>query len=285
MTGSTAAESHTPPDEATCPERWAPLGTAHACSWISHEGDVHRCVCGDVWNAGKVGCRAVPAASMTGEGLRELLTERLNTTLVTPEGGIEQSDCKFDRHDRHNFLHNCAACQGNVPAIVTALLAVVSPVLERQQAEIERLADFGVQSRERHQAEIERLRDVNRILAGERDTWKTRTETARAERDALRETLAETDLGAQVLAQWEAIAAADADRDRLEAQVAALQRELATVKAENEYRLRRDECLKAELAEARAKVAELEAELTNHRANEYHDAMATAGAYDGEDPY
>lgn len=41
-------------------------------------------------------------------------------------------------------------------------------------------------------------------------------ERAEAERDLLRETLAESDLGAQVLAQWEAIAAADADRDQLE---------------------------------------------------------------------
>jgi hypothetical protein len=39
-----------------------------------------------------------------------------------------------------------------------------------------------------------------------------------AERDALREVLAETDKGSIILAQWEAIAAADADRDRLGAE-------------------------------------------------------------------
>jgi hypothetical protein len=44
----------------------------------------------------------------------------------------------------------------------------------------------------------------------------------RAERDLLRETLAESDLGAQIQAQWEAIAAADVDRDRLAGELAEL---------------------------------------------------------------
>jgi hypothetical protein len=52
-------------------------------------------------------------------------------------------------------------------------------------------------------------------------------ERLRAERDLLRETLAEADLGAQVLAQWEAIAAADADRDRLETERDALKAAIA----------------------------------------------------------
>lgn len=56
---------------------------------------------------------------------------------------------------------------------------------------------------------------------------------AEAERDLLRETLAESDLGALTLAQWEAIAAADADRDRLEAERDALK---AAIRAALEVR-------------------------------------------------
>lgn len=56
---------------------------------------------------------------------------------------------------------------------------------------------------------------------------------AEAERDLLRETLAESDLGALTLAQWEAIAAADADRDRLEAERDALKAAIERAKAEH----------------------------------------------------
>lgn len=65
-------------------------------------------------------------APVTAGGLRERMAETLNTTVVTPEGGIERSTSKFDRHDRHNFLHNCAVCQGNVPAVVSAVLAALA---------------------------------------------------------------------------------------------------------------------------------------------------------------
>lgn len=79
MPDDTTASDHTPPDEATCGERWASLDVAHACSWISHEGDVHKCRCGDVWDAGVVGCRAASAAPEP---------RRLPATMLEP--------CSFD---------------------------------------------------------------------------------------------------------------------------------------------------------------------------------------------
>lgn len=84
-------------------------------------------------------------------------------------------------------------------------------------------------AQEDHRGQIERLRAElaeakrqfstfrDEVLGNLSDAIRERNE-AQAERDLLRETLAESDLGAQVLAQWEAIAAADADRDRLQAE-------------------------------------------------------------------
>jgi hypothetical protein len=61
------------------------------------------------------------------EGLRERLIETLNTTLVKLDGGIKTAtDMPWDRHDKHRFLYNCAVCQGNIPAIVTAVLAALA---------------------------------------------------------------------------------------------------------------------------------------------------------------
>jgi hypothetical protein len=60
------------------------------------------------------------------EGLRERLTETLNTTLVMQDDSLQRATTKWDRHDRHNFLSCCAVCQGNIPAIVTAVLAALA---------------------------------------------------------------------------------------------------------------------------------------------------------------
>lgn len=73
----------------------------------------------------------------TTPGLRERMAEVLNTTLVTPDGDIERSDSKFDRHDRHNFLYNCAVCQGNVAAIVAAISAVQDEEMARLRTDLE----------------------------------------------------------------------------------------------------------------------------------------------------
>jgi hypothetical protein len=67
---------------------------------------------------------------------------------------------------------------------------------------------------------VERLKEQLRLADIDSQNADADRDRMEAERDLLRETLAESDLGAQVLAQWEAIAAADADRDRLEAELA-----------------------------------------------------------------
>jgi hypothetical protein len=91
---------------------------------------------------------------------------------------------------------------------VAALQRELAAARVKHQAELASLQAFADRCREKdwaHSAE-----QVERRAAAE------------AERDLLRETLAESDLGAQVLAQWEAVAAADADRDRLVAERDAL---------------------------------------------------------------
>jgi hypothetical protein len=77
----------------------------------------------------------------TATELRERMTEALNTTLVTPEGEIKASPEKWDRHDRHNFLHNCAVCQGNVPAIVAAATAIRDEERDALKATVDRVKD------------------------------------------------------------------------------------------------------------------------------------------------
>lgn len=71
------------------------------------------------------------------------------------------------------------------------------------------------------------------------------------------------------------------ERDSLIDEVRTLQQDLDEFGEAQKTWLR----FRRERDELKAKVVELEAELANHRANEYHDAMATAGAYDVEDPY
>ncbi|MCU1656133.1 MAG: hypothetical protein JWO57_789, partial [Pseudonocardiales bacterium] len=65
-------------------------------------------------------------APVTADGLRERLTEVLNTTLVMSDDSITRATTKWDRHDRHNFLSYCAACRGDVPAMVSAVLAALA---------------------------------------------------------------------------------------------------------------------------------------------------------------
>ncbi|MCO6011515.1 hypothetical protein NE236_41850 [Actinoallomurus purpureus] len=83
------------------------------------------------------------------------------------------------------------------------------------------LAVFATKLAELEQ-QITEYRNTQTGLLNEREEQTRRAVAAETERDLLRETLAETDLGALTLAQWEAIADADADRDRLETERDAL---------------------------------------------------------------
>ncbi len=91
----------------------------------------------------------MPETSPT-TGLRDRLIEVLNTTLTTPDGGIETATTEWDRHDRHRFFRNCAACRGDVPAMVDAVMAVVTPLLADAEAEVERLRARADRTHTRH---------------------------------------------------------------------------------------------------------------------------------------
>jgi hypothetical protein len=65
--------------------------------------------------------------------LRDQMIEALKSTILDVEtGALEPAADKFDRHDRHRFLHNCVVCRGDVAAIIDAVLATIDahPVLE-----------------------------------------------------------------------------------------------------------------------------------------------------------
>lgn len=169
------------------------------------------------------------------DDLRDRLIETLNTTLTAGDGGLETATSRWDRHDKHRFLYCCVVCRGDVPAIVDAIQPELDALIDRaEQAE----AQVAALQRELANRDLllEKYRETISVIAGQH-------EEAKAEREVFRLALSESDLGAQILAQWETIAAADADRDRLEARVAALREELdalrrSPIPAEEEVRLR-----------------------------------------------
>jgi DNA repair exonuclease SbcCD ATPase subunit len=217
---------------------------------------VHKCVCGDLWNDDVAGCRAVPTAPVTAEGLRERLTEALldplKCCIVVDSWGVHGT---------------CKSCWPKAQAAADAVLAVRDEELERLRAELTEAVEHN---------------DETCSAFRELQACDERRRAAEAERDLLRETLADSDLGAQVLAQWEAIAAADADRDRLEAERDALK---AKLEARREDEERTYDELEAEFLRAaeerdalKAAIAEQTQRTLNAAADKLYALPATDGA-------
>lgn len=139
-----------------------------------------------------------------------------------------------DTHRQHNYAMGCPICKGDAQAIAEVAASVRWEDAARRIAAAETRADKAEYDLEIRTHTARSNGRAHRVAYLESEKQRERAEAAENERDLLREALGESDLGAQVLAQWEAIAAADADRDRLEEQVAALQRELAEARTDRD---------------------------------------------------
>jgi hypothetical protein len=125
--------------------------------------------------------------------LRNRMIETLNTTLTTLDGGITTAtDLPWDRHDRHKFLYNCAACRGDVPAMVDALWPVIGPLLADRDDEVERLRGEleGLRANLANRDYLlEKCRETVGVVVGQREEQRQRAEQAKADLTAARDDL------------------------------------------------------------------------------------------------